>query len=140
MLDLVDLSVADHDVGLTLDDRLDQVGDAVLGVLIVAVGVDHDVRTELERPDHAIMERAAETLVAGVVHELAHTVFLGYLDRPVAAPVVDDQDHDLVDPGNLLRDRLQDGRKRLLLIEARDLNDELHRGPRQRLGRTDGRC
>ena len=77
------LPVGDDDVGLAGDDRLNQVGDALLRVLVVAVGVDHDVGAEFERPLHAVVERAAQPLVAGVPDEVGDPVRLGHLDRAV---------------------------------------------------------
>ena len=74
MLDLVDLPVSDHDVRGPRDDRLDQIGDALLGVLVVAVGVDEDVGSELEGASNAVVEGAAQALVARVVHELPDAV------------------------------------------------------------------
>ena len=53
-------------------------------------------------------------------------VLPGDLDGAVGRTVVDDQDDDLVDPGDLRRDRLQHQGERLLLVEARDLDDDSH--------------
>ncbi len=119
----MNLPVGDDDVGLASDDRLDQVGDALLGILVVAVGVHDDVRAELEGADHPVVERAAETLVADVVHELGDAVGARDLDGAVAAAVVDDEDDDLVDARDRLRDALEHRRKGLLLVQARDLDD-----------------
>ena len=74
MLDHVHLAVADDDLCLAAQDRLDQVADAVLRVLVVAVGVDHDVRAELECALHAVVEGPAETAVAGVMDEVGDAV------------------------------------------------------------------
>ena len=92
-----DLAVGDDDVRRAGDDRLHQLGDLLLGVLVVAVGVDQDVGAELEGPHDAVVEGPAEALVAGVVHELPDPVGLGHLDRAVRRAVVDDQHDDLVD-------------------------------------------
>jgi hypothetical protein len=80
VLDEVDLPVGDDDVGAAGDDRLHQVGDALLRVLVVAVGVDDDVGPELERPLHAVVERPAQAAVAGVAHEVDDAVLARDLD------------------------------------------------------------
>ena len=49
---------------------LDKIGDAFLGVLVVAVGVDDDVGAELQRVVDAVLERAGQALVAGVPDEV----------------------------------------------------------------------
>ena len=58
--------------------------------------------------------------------EVRHPELAGDLDGPVGRAVVDHQDHDLVDALDTARDRLQDEGKRLLLVQAGDLHDELH--------------
>ena len=126
MLDRVDLPVGDDDVGGAVDDRLHEVADAVLGVLVVAVGVHQDVGPELQGSHDPVVEGTSQTLVAGVVHELGDAVRPRDLHRAVRGTVVDHEDDDLVDPLDLAGDRLQDKRQRLLLVEARDLNDKLH--------------
>lgn len=51
------LAVADHDIRLMTDDGLHQLADGRARVLVVAIGVHHDVGTMLERVIHAIAER-----------------------------------------------------------------------------------
>ena len=126
VLDQVHLAVGDDDVGRALDDRPHEVGDALLRVLVVAVGVDDDVGAELQRVVDAVLEGAGQSLVAGVPDEVGHAEGAGDLDRPVGGAVVDDDDDDLVDALDRPRDRLQDRREGLLLVQARHLHDELH--------------
>src|SRR5690606_17966085 len=64
--------------------------------------------------------------VAGVADEVPYAVRAGDLDRPVGGTVVDDEDLDLVDPRDLRGDRLEDHRQGLFLVEARDLDKQLH--------------
>src|SRR5882757_6133849 len=104
------LTVGNDDVCPPGDDRLNQVGDALLRVLVIAVGIDQDVATELQSALHAIMERAAQTAVAGMPDEVRHAVLLGNLDRAVGRTVIDDEDDDLVDPGDLFWDRIENQR------------------------------
>ena len=58
------------------------------------------------------------------------------LDRAIGRPVVDDQPLDDVEAGDLAREVGQRCRERRLLVEAGDLDDELH----ARAGRGDGAC
>ncbi len=120
----MDLTVGDDDLRLTAQDRLDEVADALLRVLVVSVGVDHDVRAELEGALHSVVEGAAQSAIAGVPDEMGHPVGLRHLDRSVGRAVVDDQHDDLGDAGNLLRDRGQDQSEGVLLVQARHLDDQ----------------
>src|SRR3712207_8517322 len=54
------------------------------------------------------------------------TLFRSDLDGSVSRAVVDDEPLDLVEPGDLTRKVCQRARERLLLVEAGDLDDELH--------------
>jgi hypothetical protein len=134
VLDLGGLPIADGDLGPALQDRPDQLADHLLRVLVVAVGVHHDVGPELEGALHAVVERAPEPAGAGVVHELGDAVGACHLDGAVGRAVVDHQHHDLVDARDARRDRLEHGRQGLLLVQARDLDNESQRvtlcGPR----------
>jgi hypothetical protein len=135
VLDQVDLAIGDDDVGATGEDRLHQVADALLRVLVVAVGVHDDVGAQLQRPLHAVVEGAAQTPVPRVPHEVRDAVLLRDLDRAIRRAVVDDHDDDLVDPVDLLRDRREDRGQGLLLVQTGDLDHEAHG---RRLPRADG--
>ena len=124
--DPVGLPVGDHDVGLLFQDRAHQVGNPLLGILVVPVGVDHDVRAQLQRPVHAVEEGARQTLPLGVDHEMPHPVLPGHLDGPVRRSVVDHQHLDAGKAGDPPGNRAQDRRQGLLFIQARDLYDQLH--------------
>ena len=123
------LAVRDDDVGLTGNDRFHEVADAVLRVLVVAVGVHHDVRAMRERVVHAVAERAGQAHVPGVVHEVRDAVLPGDGQGAVRGPVVDDQDRDLVHAVDLGRDRLEHRGQGLFLVEAGTLDEDLHVRP-----------
>jgi len=129
------LAVADHDVGLAGHDRGDQVGDAVLRVLVVAVGVDDDVGPVKEGVVHPVAEGPGETHVAHVVHEVLDAVLARHLDGAVGRAVVDDQDVDLINARDGPRDRRQDGGEGLLFVETRNLHEQLHDTPELDWGR-----
>ena len=123
VLDQVHLPVGDHDLGLTGDDRLDEIGDALLRVLVVTVGVDHDVGAQFECALHAVVEGAAQSPVACMAHEVGDAHRPRDLDGAVGRTVVDDQHDDLVDARDRCGDRLENQREGLLLVEARNLNN-----------------
>jgi hypothetical protein len=81
------------------------------------------VLTTMSAPSSSARTQA---LVAHVVHELGDAVLAGHLDGAVGAAVVDDEHDDVVDAGDLPRDRGEHGGEGLLLVEARDLHDEPH--------------
>lgn len=67
------LAVADHDIRLMTDDGLHQLADGRARVLVVAIGVHHDVGTMLERVIHAIAERTGQAHRLGMVDHVLHT-------------------------------------------------------------------
>jgi hypothetical protein len=104
------------------------VADPFLRVLVVAVGVHHDVRAVPERVVDAVAERPGQPHVAGVVDEVPHTEAARQLDRAVRGPVVDDQDLYLVDARNAPWNRGKHLRKGFFLVQAGNLHEQLH-GP-----------
>ena len=126
VLDVVDLAVADDHVGAALHDRRDELGDVVAGVLVVAVGVDDDVGAELQARVEAGLEARREALVVRQPDDVVDAAGARDLDRPVARPVVDDQPFDRVESVDLPREVGKDEREGLLLVEAGDLDDQLH--------------
>ena len=127
---LADLAVADDDVGLAGEDRRDQLGDVGAAVLVVGVGVDDDVGAELEAGVEAGLEAGRQPLVVGQPDDVLDAVLAGDLDRAVGRAVVDDQQLDLVDPLDPAGDVGDRRRQRRLLVEAGDLDDQLHRALR----------
>ena len=134
---LGDLAVAHDHVRAAVQDRLDELGDVGAAVLVVGVGVDDHVGTQLQRRVDAGLEGGRQPLVVGQAHEVLDAEGAGDLDRAVAGAVVDDEPLDLVEARNLaweVRERLG---KLLGLVEAGNLDDQLHRsGDLPRLART----
>ena len=83
MRDRLGLPVPDDDVRLTSQDGLNQVGDSLLRVLVVAVGVDDNVRAVLEGVVDTVAERPGEAHVAGVEDEVLDPQLPCYLDGSV---------------------------------------------------------
>jgi len=119
-------AVADDDVGFSREDGPDQIRDTFLGVLVVAIGVDHDVRALAERIVNAVAERSRQTHVGGVPEDVCHTVLAGHLDSAISGAIIDDENFDLIDAVDMGGHASQYQRQRRLLIEARHLDDEFH--------------
>ena len=108
-------------------------------VLVVGVGVDDDVGAELQAGVEAGLEAGGQALVVGQPDDVVDAVLAGDLDGAVGRAVVDDEPLDGVEAVDLAREVGQRRRERLLLVEAGDLDDELHLGPVAgvcRVGRT----
>ena len=96
-------------------------------VLVVGVGVDDHVRAQLQRRVEARLEALREPLVVREPHDVVDAVGAGDLDRAVGGAVVDDEPLDLVEALDLAREVGKRDRERLLLVEAGNLDDQLHR-------------
>jgi hypothetical protein len=96
-------------------------------VLVVGVGVDDDVGAQFQAGVEARLEAGREALVVGQADDVLDPAFAGHLDRAVSAAVVDHQQLHLVDAGHLARQVGDRRGQRRLLVEARDLDDQLHR-------------
>jgi hypothetical protein len=138
VLDQVHLAIGDDDLRLAPQNRLHQVADALLRVLVVTVGVDHDVGAELQRALHAVVEGAAQSAVTGMPDEVGHAVGLGHLDGAIGGTVVDDQHDDLRDPGDLLGDGGEHHAQGVLFVETGDLHHQFDTGARPWRARSVG--
>jgi hypothetical protein len=66
--------------------------------------------------------------VVGEPYDVVHAVLSRHLDGAVGGAVVDDQPLDGVEPLDLAGEARQRHGKLTLLVETRDLDDELHAG------------
>lgn len=73
MFNLVRLPIGDNDVRSAIDNRLHQISNAFLGILVVPVGIYDDIRAQLQRPLHPVAKRDAEASVAAVAHDVLDT-------------------------------------------------------------------
>ena len=123
------LAVADDHVGVALEDRADQLGDVRAEVLVVGVGVDDQVGAELQAGVEARLEARGEPLVVGEADDVVDAARARDLDGAVGRAVVDDSHSTWSTPGSSRgRSRERPG-QRLLLVEAGDLDDQLHAAP-----------
>src|SRR5262249_30732064 len=102
--------------------------DLVTGILVVGVGVHDDVGAEPEAGVEAGHEHVGEALPPREAHEVVGTDLARDARGRVRRPVVDHEDLDHVHAGDRARDRTYGVRERGFLVQARDLDDELH-GP-----------
>ena len=95
-------------------------------VLVVGVRVDDDVGAELQARVEARLEAGGKALVVRQLDDVVDAVLARHLDRAVGRAVVDDEPLDDVEARDLAREVGERRRERLLLVEAGDLDDELH--------------
>ena len=95
-------------------------------VLVVGVGVDDHVGAELQRGVDARLEARRQTLVVGQAHEVVDAVRARHRDRLVGRAVVDHEPLDGVEALDLARQVRERRAELLRLVEAGDLDDELH--------------
>jgi hypothetical protein len=126
VVDRLDLPVADDHVGLAAQDRPDQLGDVGTLVLVVGVGVDDHVGSKLQARVQAGLEGGGQALVIGQPDDVVHTTLTRDLDGPVARAVVDDEPLHDVEARHLAWQLSERRRELPLLVEAGDLDDELH--------------
>src|SRR3954452_20950394 len=138
MLDRHHLAVADHHVRPPLEDRMDELGDVMAVVLVVGVRVDDDVGAELERRVEPGLEARGQPLVVRQAHHVVDALLARDLDRAVGRAVVDDQPFDLVEALDASRELAQGGGEGLLLVQAGDLDDELHAAAARQYRRGSG--
>ena len=120
------LAVADDHVGVAGDDRRDELGDVAAVVLVVGVGVDDHVGAELEARVEAGLEAARQALVVGQPDDVVDAELARDLDRAIGRAVVDDEPLHGLEAGDLAGEVAHRDRQRLLLVQAGDLDDELH--------------
>jgi hypothetical protein len=125
VLHVANVAIADDDVGVAREQRPEQPGDVVAGVLIVRVGVDDVVGIELQRGVETRGKRRREAFASPETDDVLHAVSARDLDRVVGRAVVDHENLDAIDARNLARHVGQRGRQRRRLVEARDLDNEL---------------
>ena len=124
---VLDVAVADDDLGRPVDDRLHDLDDVGPDVLVVGVGIDDDVRAEAQRRVDAGDERRSE---AAVAHEANDVIGAGLAcrgDGAVRRAVVDHQRLDpaeAVDPFREIGNRTGDGR---FFVVCGNLDDEFQR-------------
>ena len=121
-------AVADHHLGLARENRLHEEPDVGRPVLVVRVGVDDDIGAELECRVETDRKGAREAEIHGEPEEVRGTRPARDTGRPVGRAVVDDERLDAREARQGAREGRQRGGEVILLIEARNLDDELH-GP-----------
>ncbi len=126
MIDGLGFPVGDDGIGTAIQDRLDQLRYALLFVLVVAIGEDDDVGSELQAAGKAVPERAAQPLVLPVADDVLYAMTSSHFDGSVGTSVVNDDNIDIVYAVDSFRDRLKYQWKSFFLVQARDHYDEFH--------------
>ncbi len=124
--DLIGVPVPHHQVGPAGKDRLDQPRNLMAAILVVAVGIDDDVGASPQTGVDAGLEGHRQAPGLPKTDDVLDPRFPRQLHGAIRAPVIDDQDLDLIHPGNLARNVRQSLDQAVLLVEARDLYDQFH--------------
>src|SRR5581483_79032 len=107
-------------------DRADQLRDLRARILVVGVGVDDHVGANLERGVHSGLEGGGEALRAGQANEVVDAVRACDLGGAIGGAVVHDQPLDLGEALDRAGEPPQHVGQRRLLVQARDLDHQLH--------------
>ncbi len=121
-----DLAIADHHVRLTAENRCHELWDVLALILVIRVGVDDHVRSQLQPGVEPGLEGGGQPLVVGQADDVVDAALARYLNRPVGRAVVDDQPFDGVESGYLAGKMAERHRQLCFLVETGDLDDELH--------------
>jgi hypothetical protein len=90
MVDIFNRTTADNEIRPHLKDRRYELLDIRRAVLIISVGIHNDVRASFEAGIHSSAKRVREPLVAWNRNDVIDTALLGYCDRAIRAPIVND--------------------------------------------------
>jgi hypothetical protein len=126
VLYLRDLAVADHHIGLTIQDWGYEVGDAGLGVLVIAIGVDDNIRPEPEASVKPTLKGGSQAFIAVVAHDMVHAKLARYLYSPVGRAVIDNERFEHIHTRYRAGHISEHKRQRLLFIVAGYLHDNFH--------------
>ena len=118
-------AVADHHLRLAGENGLHEAHDIFPTVLVVRVRVDDDVGPELEGGIEAGLEGPREAAVHGKPQQVGRARHARDFRRSVLGAVVDDQRLDRVESHDGARQRGERLAEMPLLVEARNLDDEL---------------
>src|SRR3546814_11689900 len=88
MFIVADSTVANDDIGTSVEDRRDDPGYVFADILPVGVGVDDDVGARGERRIDARAERRGQAAIGAVAHDMVSTTHAGDLRCIVGAAVV----------------------------------------------------
>ena len=112
-----------------VEDRSDDRGDILARILAVSIGIDDDIGARRQRCLDTRAERRSEATVGAVADDVMHPPHARNLRRVVGAAVVDHQYLDRVDAVDPARQRGERRGKVFSLVQAGNLDDQLHRAP-----------
>ncbi len=125
-LDGGSLSITDHDIGFMADNRLYQFADGITRILVITIRINHNIGTMLQRVIHTIAECPGQAHWLSMMHKMLNSEIAGHFDSFVRTAIVNNEQLDVIDAGNLCWHLFQNQRKRLLLIKTWNLDENSH--------------
>ena len=124
MLDALDRPRAENDIRLTGENGRHELVDVRSLVLAVGIGVHDDIGSSGKgglQPSH---EGAGQSSMGTQLHDVVHSTLTRDLHGAVATAVIDNLPLDSIEPGKLFGQIRQSRGQLLLLVEARNLDDQ----------------
>jgi len=94
ILNFVNLTVADHDLGFFSENRLNKPRDVRTFVLVISVGVDDDVGAEFQCFFQPGFESPRQSFVLIKMNEMVYSPLASNFDRAILTAVVNNQNFD----------------------------------------------
>jgi hypothetical protein len=112
------LAIGYNNVGLPSNNWLNQVANSFLRVLVVAIGINHNISAHRQGRINAIMKSSGQTHALFMSHKMFDTEFFSNGHGVVSATIVNDKHDNLIDPRYLLWDSAKNRLDGLLFIKA----------------------
>ena len=119
MGNLVGLAVTYDDICVAVQYGLDESGNVAAIILVVAVGINDDVSPQDQAAIDPGSKGMAQAAVARKPDDVVSTVFECHRYGSIGASIIDDQDFDTIDTGNVPRNIADRGRQSRLFIRNR---------------------
>ena len=126
MFCLIDRTLTDNDVCLSLNDRTYDRLDISTAVLVIRIRIYDDISAKMETSIKTCHKSLGKTFVVLKVYNVIKAQFLGFLNRIIGTSVVNDQIFDLIDTVDMSGKVIPGFLKGLFLIKARYLDYQLH--------------
>ena len=106
-----------------MQDRSDQFGNKLAGILIISIGIDNDVRAQPQASIQAGLECLGQPAVLRMTNNMIHAQGFGYRYRIIMAAVINNQRFQAVNARDTGRQPGQGIRQCLGFIKTGNLNN-----------------